>query len=275
MTPHELTYSVYMHVNKINNKKYIGCTSKDPYIRWRNGLGYSHGQTKFYNAIKEFGWDNFEHIIIQSGLSKEAAWELEMMLIEKYNTVLNGYNAAYGGEKNQLSEESKEKLRTKRTGEKNPNYNPNKHHTYHRSRNKTVQQEEKKKYYTFSNNETSTDGRKSIEFKLRQKELKSGINNPNFGKHTWLYGIKMSDKQKQKLRDSWTYERKENARQQKLGSKNPQSKRIIRVSDGVIYDTIVEAAKMNNLSERTVSSCCNGRVKNPKIKFVFAKEGDL
>ena len=275
MTPHEKTYSVYMHVNKENNKKYIGCTSQIPSIRWNNGRGYAYGQIKFYNAIKEFGWNNFDHIIIKTDLSKEDAFTLEMALIEQYNTVEDGYNAAYGGEKNKLSEASKEKLRKQRLGEKNPNYNPLKMHTYHRSRDKKIQEEEKKKYYTFSNKETSIDGRKSLEFKLKQKELKSGTNNPNFGKHAWSYGIKMTEKQKQKMYEAWTEERKEVIRQQKLGQKNPQAKKVIRIDDETIYNTIVEAAKMNNLSERTVSDCCNGKTKNPKIKFAFMKEGDL
>ena len=36
----EITYSVYIHKNKTNNKVYIGVTSKKPKQRWRNGKGY-------------------------------------------------------------------------------------------------------------------------------------------------------------------------------------------------------------------------------------------
>lgn len=33
-------YTVYMHVNKANNKTYVGITSQNVQERWQNGLGY-------------------------------------------------------------------------------------------------------------------------------------------------------------------------------------------------------------------------------------------
>ena len=46
----ENKWQVYIHINKINNKKYVGITSeKDPNKRWKNGLGYK--QQIFYKAI--------------------------------------------------------------------------------------------------------------------------------------------------------------------------------------------------------------------------------
>lgn len=59
-------YSIYIHLNKINDKKYIGITCKKPEIRWANGLGYK--KQPFWNAITKYGWDNFEHIIIKDNL---------------------------------------------------------------------------------------------------------------------------------------------------------------------------------------------------------------
>ena len=48
-------FTVYMHTNRLNNKKYIGITCQDPKKRWRNGKGYKNGY--FASAINKYGWD--------------------------------------------------------------------------------------------------------------------------------------------------------------------------------------------------------------------------
>lgn len=92
-------YTVYIHKNKLNEKLYVGQTCREPEKRWRkNGKGYcKEFQPKFYNAIIKYGWDNFEHEIVQSNLSKDDANKLEIMLIEKFNSIENGYNITSGG----------------------------------------------------------------------------------------------------------------------------------------------------------------------------------
>ena len=85
-------YIVYIHTNNINNKKYIGITSRNPNVRWGiNGKGYSL-QPKFFNAIQKYGWDNFNHEIIAKNLTKQEALDLETYYIDLYNTIENGYN---------------------------------------------------------------------------------------------------------------------------------------------------------------------------------------
>lgn len=91
-------YYVYMHINKINGKRYIGITKNKPEKRWQNGYGYK--RQIFYNAIKKYGWNNFEHIVLFEKISKDEACKKEIELISKYNSndKRYGYNISYGGE---------------------------------------------------------------------------------------------------------------------------------------------------------------------------------
>lgn len=96
------TWKIYKHTNKINGKCYIGQTCrKNPNERWNNGKGYNG--TIFAKAIEKYGWDNFEHEIIEDGiLSEEEANKREMYWIEYYNSYAgvsggNGYNMTKGG----------------------------------------------------------------------------------------------------------------------------------------------------------------------------------
>ena len=70
-------YIVYQHKNKINNKVYIGITSRTPQERWGNqGCNYK-SSPYFYNSIQKYGWDNFEHNILYTDLTKEEACKKE------------------------------------------------------------------------------------------------------------------------------------------------------------------------------------------------------
>lgn len=91
-------YKIYMHKNKINGKVYIGQTKQTLNHRWNNGKGYDRCPY-FYNAIKKYGWENFEHMLIIDGLTKEQADELEKEFIQKYKSydMEYGYNISLGG----------------------------------------------------------------------------------------------------------------------------------------------------------------------------------
>ena len=92
-----------MHVNKLNGLVYIGITSRNPKKRWGcNGAGYQprkKGSSRFYNAILKYGWDNFDHIVLKSGLTKFEAEAEEIDLIATFNSCYRdrGYNVEHGG----------------------------------------------------------------------------------------------------------------------------------------------------------------------------------
>ena len=94
-----MRYIVYMHINKVNGKKYIGITSQTSNKRWANGKGYKQCPL-FYNAIKKYSFDGFEHIIVADGLTEQEAKQMEIDLIAKHKTqnIEYGYNLTSGGD---------------------------------------------------------------------------------------------------------------------------------------------------------------------------------
>lgn len=108
-------YFVYVHINKINRKVYVGI-SHDPLSRWgKNGRLYKG--SLFGKAIEKYGWNNFEHIILEGDITLKQAQALEKIYIISLDAKApNGYNLTDGGEGTQgyhLDEETK-----KRIGEK-------------------------------------------------------------------------------------------------------------------------------------------------------------
>lgn len=116
-------YCVYMHVNLINGKKYIGITCQRPEDRWGNNGKRYHDSPYFFKAIQKYGWNNFEHIILYHSLTQDEASQKEKELIAFYhaNEEKYGYNLTDGGEKHyHFTEEVKAKLSKQKKGEKNP-----------------------------------------------------------------------------------------------------------------------------------------------------------
>lgn len=117
-------YYVYMHTNKINNKKYIGITKTSLSKRWGNdGSGYRNNKQPLFNrAINKYGWDNFDHTILFKNLSREEACDKEVELIAKYHTQdpKYGYNIQPGGQLGNtgitFSDEAKKKMSEAKKG---------------------------------------------------------------------------------------------------------------------------------------------------------------
>lgn len=107
------TYCLYKHIDPFG-KMYIGITSQKVNLRWRKGTNYKKN-LYFTSAINKYGWDNFKHEIVRSGLTKEQAEIAEIAMIRHYNTRNKkfGYNLSKGGKINSISKEGKERLREK------------------------------------------------------------------------------------------------------------------------------------------------------------------
>lgn len=117
-----IKYKIYIHKNKINGKIYIGQTCKTLNDRSKKGEGYKHNKV-FYLAIKEYGWENFEHQILEECDSIEEAYIKEKYYIKlfKSNQEEFGYNMTTGGSKGtKLNETSKKRISQSKIGDKNP-----------------------------------------------------------------------------------------------------------------------------------------------------------
>lgn len=113
-------YVVYCHILKNDGRKYVGITSQKPEKRWNYGNGYT---SYFKNAIKKYGWNNFEHIILFENLTEEEAQQKEIELIEKWKLRdrTKGFNICVGGQGTKgyvFNENDLEKMRLSHLGKK-------------------------------------------------------------------------------------------------------------------------------------------------------------
>lgn len=113
---------IYLHRNKVNEKVYVGQSAGQPEKRWNSGSGYNSKNkcgTPFSNAIKKYGWDGFDHIIVCECYSREELDSEEVAFISLFhsNERTFGYNLAPGGRGSsgyKVSEETKQKIREAR-----------------------------------------------------------------------------------------------------------------------------------------------------------------
>ena len=87
---------IYKHVNKLNNKVYIGSTIQSANRRWRksdNTFASYKQCSAFYNALKAHGWDSFESSVLEELVPIDKLNEREEFYITYYNSLApNGYN---------------------------------------------------------------------------------------------------------------------------------------------------------------------------------------
>ena len=89
-------YKIYLLKCRATGKSYVGVTSTSLEERWHDGQGYKN-QPIIYNDICEYGWNNFEHSLIDTAFTYEESRNKERFYIEKINTLFpNGYNVISG-----------------------------------------------------------------------------------------------------------------------------------------------------------------------------------
>lgn len=178
-------YTLYLHRNKLNGKVYIGVTGRPVEQRWSGGHGY-HSNQRFYQDIEKYGWDQFSHIVLASGMPEELAHEKEIQLISIYHSTdpKCGYNQSTGGRGGRsgvpLSPEVLERLRRLNTGRK-------------------VSEETRQKLRLAQVGRISSGMKGKHHSESTRKHL-SEIGKTKTGALNSFYGRKHSDESKQKMR---------------------------------------------------------------------------
>ena len=111
-------YIVYLHRNKINGKCYVGQTCQKPQARWgKQGSGYK-AQQYFYRAIKKYGWNNFDHIILEENIPKEKINEREVFWAGYYHALApEGYTLKVGSQNHAQNSKQLKAIRSKASKE--------------------------------------------------------------------------------------------------------------------------------------------------------------
>jgi group I intron endonuclease len=112
-----MEYIVYKISNSVNNKIYFGVTQQELKVRWQQHKCNSNKKSyHLYNAIKKYGFKNFNiEVVFEANSKKEMLEkEIELIVLHKSNDRLFGYNNSTGGESSRkgckLTQEQKDKI---------------------------------------------------------------------------------------------------------------------------------------------------------------------
>lgn len=181
-------------------KLYFGQTVTPIGDRWVRHLSSSKkgSNHKFHRAIRKYGAENFivEEVLTVSAPTKEILKKkldyVEMRLIKRFNTKIDGYNSTDGGDKGtvglkmsdeakkkiseakrreNLSAEQRKKLSESKIGEKNPFY----HRTHSEDSRKRISEKKRGENHHFFGKKFTDEHRKKLS-ETRQRYLKNKLN---------------------------------------------------------------------------------------------------
>lgn len=177
---------IYMYVNKVNNKKYVGQTIN---LRERHRRHIKDSKTAFDKAINKYGIENFcVYILHEDVNSMEERNSLEELYIKKYNTLINegcGYNIQKGGNNREMNELTKKKLSEGRKGKFKGKENP----FYGKTHTEEVKQIIRE----------TRDKHKHI---YQSEEFRQKISETTKGEKNGMFGKTHSEETKQKISES-------------------------------------------------------------------------
>lgn len=238
MNVEDRTYSVYCHTAP-NGKRYVGI-SYNPQKRWHAGKGYKRNKY-FTSSIEKYGWDNFKHEILMTGLSLKDAKIEEAKLIAEWDLMNpeKGFNHSPSGDDSSFTAETYRKMSESKKGNQ---FSKGLHH--------------------------SEETKKKISESLKQhyapsEEHPEGIPGANKGrKFSEESRKKMSEAQRRLPKEHWI----EVAKHLPIlrGENHPNSRPVIRIDlegNEVRFPSILEGANSSgdNYHPQSVRLCLNGK----------------
>lgn len=191
--------------------------------------------SKFGPAIKEYGWDNFEHHILGC-YPLDRLSDMEIYWIAEKDSYKNGYNSTRGGIgawPKHLSEDAKSKI-----GESN--------------RHRQISDETRKKI------SESKKGKKFLS-KEHYRKLAKTLKRKYKGAGNPMYSLKHTDEYKRGLSKRFSGKNNPN-----YGKINPDRKAVVQLNDSFTYiQTFASAAEAGKFlgyyNGSQISACCKGK----------------
>lgn len=229
---------IYGWYNTKNEKWYIGQTI-NPEQRFKDHikLSINMDRTKFHNALRKYGLDNFIYCVLENNVLRENLNMKEQEWIEYYDSFYDGYNmTAGGGGVNQITitEETRKKMSIAKKG--NVPWNKGKQGIY------------------------------SEESRKKMSESRKGKSPWNKGKRYNMSEIgKLHLKEFHK--DVWTGRHHQKKSIYRMSVNARTAKKVDQYTlDGKFvkrYNTMKECAQLNNLTDyRKVRNVCIGKLKS-------------
>lgn len=242
---------VYLITNSENGKQYVGQTLRSLEERWSEHVRKAKAHDNHYlgKAILRYGSEKFSIEEICQTASQEELDHLEIETIARLNTLRpHGYNLTKGGLGGAPDEETREKIRQSKMGDKNPNYQ----RIYTPEERERISQRLSGKGNPFYGRKHSRETKK----KLAEIAKTRG---PSSRK-----GKKASVETKTKLRKAWAQ-----GREKRIGQNHPMFGRKVSAET---RQKISQAHKKLKLNKKK-SSCLRGHPYNKLNTYIHNPTG--
>lgn len=211
---------------------------------------------------ESFGFNVLEKCPVEDLDSKEIMW------IEKYNTVKEGYNITYGGGGTMgyiPSQETIEKIRKAHVGIKRSKEQVEKNRLAQIEWHKTHLNSRSKKIICLNTKEVFGNSKiASNKYNLNPASIRKCCHGElrhhgvvNEEKYVWRFYddyLQLTDLDILNLIVI--------ANSNNCGKYNSKSKKVLCLDTGETFDSIREASKTKNINENTIGACCRGKVKH-------------